>query len=552
MEIKFVCISDFHIGGTFNEQMYYRGMDLVNSQPKDAIVICCGDLTDSGTLFQYKLATELLKKLKRPYFIVPGNHDAKNVGDLLWEEFIGPRYFVNVDKERKIKLLGLDSNEPDSDTGRMGRKGIRRIYQEFQDLDDDWFKVLVFHHQTLPIPYTGRERSAINDAGDVIKAILDCNIHLVLNGHRHISNVYRLSDGNIQTLLVNVGTMSCTKTRYKEEYSITTIDFDQSRKNATVNVIQLGELGPMPKIKFSGDLKYLQKPKQKHLISTIVQIASTDFGEGIFDLEMFARGIKLINSINCEFVVHCGNVTADSYMNEFKYAKALLQQIAKPLIVLPGPQDTKPLGFELFPEYIGDMSPRFETETIKFYGFNSCILDETEGRLGRENSRIIATELAPTPNKISVACFHHTIIPLPRTKHEAELIDAGDVLSTIITSNVNLVLTGAKNKPATWQINNTVFVNSGTLSSYNVNTKDGNSFNVISIYQTPEGYYYEIDEVILAVDGARRLGTYHIKKDDSYNMNPKENGINRVSTTKIKLPEIKQTHKKKKNKFSKS
>jgi 3',5'-cyclic AMP phosphodiesterase CpdA len=201
-------------------------------------------------------------------------------------------------------------------------------------------------------------------------------------------------------------------------------------------------------------------------------------------------------------------------MNEFKYAKALLQQIAKPLIVLPGPQDTKPLGFELFPDFIGDMSPRFETEIVKFYGFNSCILDESEGRLGRENSRIISQELAST-EKISIVSFHHTIIPLPRTKHEAELIDAGDVLSVLINNNINLVLTGAKNKPATWQVDNTIFINSGTLSSYDVNSKEGNSFNVISIYNTPKGFYYEVDEVFLNTERAHRLGTYHIRKKDS-------------------------------------
>ena len=308
----------------------------------------------------------------------------------------------------------------------------------------------------------------------------------------------------------------------------------------------MSELGPVPQIKFSGDLKYLKPPSEKKLIATIVQIGSTDFGEGKFDLEMFAKGIKLINSINCDFVVHCGNVTAESYMNEFKYAKALLQQIAKPLIVLPGPQDTKPLGFELFPDYIGDMSPRFETEKIKFYGFNSCILDETSGRLGRENSRIIAQELAPTPNKISIASFHHTIIPLPRTRHEAELIDAGDVLSVIINYNVNLVLTGAKNKPATWQVNNTIFVNAGTLSSYNVNTKDGNSFNVISIYLTPKGYYYEIDEVLLSIESAKRLGTYHIRRDDSFKLNNNESSDALIAP----VPELKSNKRKKKAKKS--
>ena len=249
--MKIQCISDFHIGGAFNQQMFDKGVELVNTTDSD-FVIFCGDLTDAGTLQQYKLAVELLKKIKKPLLLVPGNHDAKNVGDLLWEEFLGPRYFVKIDTERKVKILGLDSNEPDANTGRMGRKAIERIYQEFMDLDETWTKILVSHHQTLPIPYTGRERSAVNDAGETIKAIMDCNVNIVLNGHRHITNVYRISDGDFQSLIVNIGTMSCTKTRYREEYSITEIDYDLEK--TTVDVIQLNH--PEPKVinKFNSSL----------------------------------------------------------------------------------------------------------------------------------------------------------------------------------------------------------------------------------------------------------------------------------------------------------
>jgi 3',5'-cyclic AMP phosphodiesterase CpdA len=505
--MKLLCISDFHIGGAFNQEMFDKGLNLVNTLESD-FVICCGDVTDSGTLQNYKLAIKQLKKFKKPVLLVPGNHDAKNVGYLLWEEFIGPRYFVKTDEDKKIKILGLDSNEPDANTGRMGRKAIERIYQEFMDLDQSWTKILVSHHQTLPIPYTGRERSAVNDAGDVIKAIMDCNIDLVLNGHRHITNVYRISDGDFQSLIVNVGTLSCKKTRYKEEYSITAIDFNS--ENTKIDVIQLNH--PKPKIlsKFSGSLRELPYPKNNmELISTIVQFGATDFGNSKFNLEMFAKGIKLINSIQCEFVIHCGNITSSSYKQEFRSAKALLSQLVKPLVAIPGPQDSKPLGFELFPDKIGDMNPIMETEQIKLFGFNSCILDEKIGRLGRENSRMIISGLSST-EKISVVAFHHTLIPLPKTKHEAELTDAGDVLAMIVNNNINLVLTGAKNRAECWKVNETVFVNAGTLSSYKVNTIQGNSFNIISIFKTDEGIYFEIDEVLLDLEQAQKIGRFHI------------------------------------------
>ncbi|MHA2365664.1 MAG: metallophosphoesterase family protein [Candidatus Hodarchaeales archaeon] len=508
--MRFVCFSDPHIGGKFNKEMFNRGIDLINNLESD-YVICAGDLTDQGTISDYEKALEYMKRLKKPYLIVPGNHDSKNVGDLLYEEYIGSRFFVETNEDKKVKILGLDSTEPDRNTGWMGPKGVKRIYEEFADVSESWLKVLVFHHQSLPIPYTGRERSALNDAGDTINAILDNDIHIVISGHRHISNVFRLTDGDLKSLIVNVGTLSCKKTRYKEEYSITTIDINEKLTKASVEVILLNRPEPKHLLKFNDKISEIPSPMQLDLLATIVQIGTTDFSFSgqVFNLEMFAKGTKLINSIHCDVVVHCGNITNLSYLHEFKRAKTLLQQILKPMIILSGPQDAKPLGFDLFPEFIGPMDPMFLNDQIFMLGFNSCVLDETEGRLGRSNSRLIKKQLGPT-DKISTVAFHHTIIPLPRTKHEAELSDAGDVLAMLAKNKIDLVLTGAKNRPGTWQVDDTVFVNAGTLSSNNINTRSGNSFNIISIYQTDRGKYYEIDEVLLAEERAQNIGRFHV------------------------------------------
>lgn len=509
--MKIIVFSDAHIGGKFNEDTWVKGIETINKEDSDYVVFT-GDLTDQGTVADYELAKNYLSSIKKDVLLIPGNHDVKNVGDLLWEEYIGPRFFVHVDAEKKVKILGLDSNEPDKNTGRMGPKAIKRIYEEFQDLSNDWIKILVFHHQTLPIKFTGRERSALVDAGDTIKAIMDCDINLVLNGHRHISNVYTLTDGDAKTLIVNCGTISCRKTRYKEQYSITSIEIDETQENAKVDIMLLHE----PKLKwntsFQGSLREQKVPKHEfgNLIGTIIQIGNTEFAKGkSFDIEGYTEAIQLINHIECDLVVHNGDVTNNSYRDEFEMAKNFLGLIEHSMVVVPGPRDYYPLGRELYRSYIGSSENEFETGSMIVLGLNSCIMDEKIGRLGRSTSQEVATRLQ-SDERLTVIAFHHNIIPLSQTKHESELQDAGDVLSIIVDNKINLVLTGAKNKSGCWQVNDTVFVNAGTISSRNVNTVKGNSFNVIQVYQTKKGKYYRIMEYFYQTKGSELIGEFHI------------------------------------------
>jgi len=509
--MKFLLFSDTHIGGKFNEMMFRKGVDYINKSDAD-YVIFCGDMTDNGTLEEYELANDkYFAMINRDVLKVPGNHDVKNVGDLLWEEYFGTRYFIHTNYEKKVKIVGLDSNEPDKNTGRMGEKAISRIYDEFQSLDNDWIQVLVFHHQSLPIRYTGRERSALNDAGDTIKAILDCNIDLVFNGHRHISNVYSLTDGDIVTLIVNSGTMSCRKTRYREEYSITEVTYPKNGEPAKVDVRLLNDDQNPWQNKYYGMNKPIdQEMEINQRLATIVQIGNTDISDNEFNVENLARGTKIINGMNsCDLVIHTGNITAHSYPEEFELADALLSQINKPLVLIPGPHDYFALGTELYPKYFGQTNCTFENETIKMLGFNSCILEERIGRLGRNRGNKMVEALGDS-KKIGTVAFHHTIIPLPRTKHESELEDAGDLLYQIIENEINLILTGAKNRAGCWQINNSVFVNSGTISSRNIVTTDGNSFNIINIFKTPVGYYYKIDECFVKSGKLHNLGKLYI------------------------------------------
>ncbi|MHA2251254.1 MAG: metallophosphoesterase family protein [Candidatus Kariarchaeaceae archaeon] len=520
--MKFVVISDTHIGGRFTEVPLLKGIELVNRMKDLDFVIHCGDLTESGTIENYRLAKKYLEKIEKDILIVPGNHDSGNVGYILFEEIIGPRYFTFADPYRKIKILGIDSSIPDLASGRIGYSGIKTIQREFSNLGNDWMKVLVFHHHALPIPHTGRERSAIFDAGDVIKAILDCNINLVLNGHRHISNVFRLSNGNdVQTLIVNVGTLCSKKTRYREQFSITEVRFDDSLSYASVNLIDMTGANPQDLVKYRGSSTKKRKFEKGKVLGKIIQLSKTQFSQNQFNSEMYDRGVRIINNMQVDLIVHLGDITNASQIDEYHTAALKLTQLLNiPKIIVPGPHDMHSLGWELYEEFIGESDLFFgnldwetwSNEKLDIVAINSCMLEEKTGRIGRSKTKRIVDELKQS-NKFPVVLFHHTIIPLPRTKHEAELTDAGDVLSAITKAKIPLILTGSKYKSGAWQVDNTVIVNAGPFSSKKITDRKGNSFNNIIIYETKckTHYLIEVFKVQIANNSVEQIGEFYIE-----------------------------------------
>ncbi|HLI46346.1 MAG TPA: metallophosphoesterase, partial [Geobacterales bacterium] len=193
-DIKFriAHISDTHISdfGQFVNSSFEDGVELLNSlDPKPNIIVHSGDLTDNGVLSEYKLALEKLSEFDQRVVITAGNHDQRNFGNSLFDEFIG-----RLDYEIKIddfQFLIINSAEPDRDEGRIGR---RRMEWISNTLAKDKIKILVFHHHLIPVPYSGREVNVLEDAGDILDMAIRNKVHLVLMGHRHVRHATRVED----------------------------------------------------------------------------------------------------------------------------------------------------------------------------------------------------------------------------------------------------------------------------------------------------------------------------------------------------------------------
>ena len=198
-------ISDPHVGSPyFVPNLMNRVIVELNDLEPD-VVICSGDLTNEGYRQEYKNWVAYAERIRAPMYTVPGNHDARNVGYLHFEELVGPRDWST--DVHGVRLVGVDSSEPDLNEGQIGRERYGWIHEHF-DVPAE-LKVFVLHHHLLPIPGTGRERNIVYDAGDAIECLQRAGVRLVLSGHKHVPYVWRLED----LFVVNAGTVSSLRLR---------------------------------------------------------------------------------------------------------------------------------------------------------------------------------------------------------------------------------------------------------------------------------------------------------------------------------------------------
>ncbi len=203
-------LSDVHVGGgRYREELLRTAIAEINEAEPDLVVVA-GDVTDDGYPDQYPLAKQELEAIAcREVVLVPGNHDARNVGYLRFEDTFGAR-----DSRRRltfdgseVALVAVDTSKPDLDEGEVGREHYPWIEEAFAGPAD--LRVFVCHHHLMPIPGTGRERNQVRDAGDVLSLLRQAEVDLVLSGHRHVPFVWPVAG----MFLVHSGTVSTLRTR---------------------------------------------------------------------------------------------------------------------------------------------------------------------------------------------------------------------------------------------------------------------------------------------------------------------------------------------------
>ncbi|MFW9969190.1 MAG: metallophosphoesterase family protein [Candidatus Odinarchaeota archaeon] len=508
---RIVIVSDTHISrerGPFNLHAYNLGIQQVNKIKDVDLYLHLGDITHSGTLLDYEFAMEQFKKFKPiskcPLMILIGNHDAMNVGYLLFEEMIGKRHYEYEDDE--LYVIGIDSTKPDLPGGIIHHNVIKAVKKRLEQPErENKFKVVCFHHQLIPIPNTGKERSAIDDSGDMLKMLLDTKVDLVLNGHRHTSNLYTVSSSEKDLFIFNAGTFCCNKTRYRDLFTYATIDIDQN--NLAFKIIPI--LNSKIKSEIHRNINYylpLELKKDQKPICKFIQFShSLVDEESINRITNFDIAIEKINKIEyIDLVVHTGNVTQNSYKEEFKIAKEKMSRLKYPYLVVPGYSDSKPPAWEYWEKYFGEFDPLYENEKLYFQGLNSTTRDSTEGFIGRKKmNNFIEKVLSLSHQKIFGVCCFHSLIPTPLSVWRTELIDSGDILSQFARSQIDLCLNSSPSISFNLKIDHTIFSNGGNLNLKRFN----NTFIEVDIYKKGNVVLKEHD---LKTGQVKIVGNYNI------------------------------------------
>jgi 3',5'-cyclic-AMP phosphodiesterase len=203
-------LSDIHVlDPRFEGQLLDAAIDELNADEPDLVVVA-GDLTANGYREEFEYARERLNRLECPEVVyVPGNHDARSVGYLHFEDLFGDRAHARTvsAREGRAHVVGVDSSKPDLDDGEIGRELYGWIIDSFAPPAE--LRIFVMHHHLVAIPGTGRDRNQVWDAGDTLEVLRSARVDVVLGGHRHVPHVWPVAG----LFLVHSGTASTRRVR---------------------------------------------------------------------------------------------------------------------------------------------------------------------------------------------------------------------------------------------------------------------------------------------------------------------------------------------------
>ncbi|NOJ28954.1 MAG: metallophosphoesterase [Nitrososphaeraceae archaeon] len=236
--MRLVQLSDIHFGSLFRQDVYDLLVDEINNEIKPDVLIITGDLTDDGLLFQFKKIHEEIKKFEcQNKIILPGNHDYRHTGYLLFKKFFSSKQIFELGN---VIVLTLGTARPERDEGEVGHRQNLWMEKTLAKYPDH-VKIIAMHHHLIGIPDTGSDKIIILDAGDTLRSCLQSSVNLVLCGHKHRPWIWKLGPLKI----AYAGTASSNRFRGFFENSYNVINIDANKKIELEIKIVGGEKFPL-------------------------------------------------------------------------------------------------------------------------------------------------------------------------------------------------------------------------------------------------------------------------------------------------------------------
>jgi len=236
----------------------------------------------------------------------------------------------------------------------------------------------------------------------------------------------------------------------------------------------------------------------------LVQISDIHCGPQ-FRQETFGIAVKEINEMRPDVVLVTGDLTENGLISEFEMASKELRKLkAEKIIYVSGNHDYRSTGYLLFKEFF-PFSQVTELKDVVLTVLSSARPDRDDGEVGHRQNVWLEKTVEKYPGKVKIVAIHHHVIPVPDTgADQITVVDAGDVLRSLVKSKVDLVLCGHRHRPWRWRIENMLLVHAGSVSCEKLRGFFCNSYNVITIKKKEieaklkivNGEFVDFDEIV--------------------------------------------------------
>ena len=214
----------------------------------------------------------------------------------------------------------------------------------------------------------------------------------------------------------------------------------------------------------------------------IVQLSDLHVGSQ-FQPEVFETIVKEVNELNPDVIVITGDLTNEGLMKEYEKCKSLLKQFkTKKIISISGNHDYRNTGYLLFKKFFPFETINELDDDVVLVTVGTARPDRNNGEVGYRQNLWLERTMKKYKDKIKIVAMHHHLIPIPDTgSDQLTVVDAGDVLRTVLNTQVDVVLCGHKHRPWAWNFGKLTVVNAGTASSERLRGLFENTYNILTI-----------------------------------------------------------------------
>ena len=185
--VRFAWLSDTHLAENSRHRDDLRQcIERINADTTLAFTLISGDVTNFGSDAEVRLAKELLDSLRRPYYVVAGNHDTK------WSESGGETFFRVFGYEHfdieagGLRILGCSS-------GPVMRMAPGQVPSESLHWLDSTVRTIPAGQRVVFVNHYPQDGNSLNYF-KVLNILKRCNIQLLLGGHLHKRKEMTCSD----------------------------------------------------------------------------------------------------------------------------------------------------------------------------------------------------------------------------------------------------------------------------------------------------------------------------------------------------------------------